>query len=155
MHSRCQGFEGGRTIRMPNGTTYLFTAEFKGWPVNANMRLGLWRTDANVTIVDSWRRVGTVAGAESQGNDTSLASWNKTCSRTNLNASPWAPMPIFDDIENRWHVHWVSYACDLSWVVSEQQSRVITVVFFQVDYYQTQLACPIEKSNNFTSVSKL
>ena len=27
------------------------------------------------------------------------------------------PFPIFDEDEDRWHVLWVGYACDLSWVV--------------------------------------
>ena len=33
------GFEGGRVVR-EGGAAYLFTAEFKGWPINANMRIG-------------------------------------------------------------------------------------------------------------------
>ena len=109
------GFEGGRTVKV-NGTTYLFTAEFRGWPVNANMRLGLWKSNS-VFDAASWTRVGTVADASSAGDPTSVATWNKTCDKDNLKASPWAPFPVFDSTEDRWHVHWVSYACDMSWAV--------------------------------------
>ena len=124
-----QGFEGGRVVRA-NGAIYLFTAEFKGWPVNANMRIAIWRGtssdgSANVSLADdnnqrqqrqyAWKRVSTLA--ESVGNSSSIAAWNATCSRDNLQASPWAPFPVFDEVEDVWHVHWVSYACDLSWTV--------------------------------------
>jgi len=113
------GFEGGRTVRLANGSTYLFTAEFQGWPINANMRLALWRANGSgaAGVSGGWSRLGTVANASSAGNGTSLASWNRTCSQADLAASPWAPFPVFDEAGDRWHVHWVSYACDLDWVV--------------------------------------
>ena len=108
------GFEGGRVVRTSRrGTLYYFTAEFQGWPINANMRLAIWRS-TNRTA-GPWERRSTIIA--SVGDNSSIAAWNKTCSRHNLLASPWAPFPVFDADDNRWHIHAVSYACDLSWVV--------------------------------------
>jgi hypothetical protein len=111
-----RGFEGGRVVRQPDGSVWLFTAEFKGLPVNANMAIAIWRANSTTAAMTQggWERVTTIA--ESAGDP---ADWNKTCRTDNLAASPWAPFPVYDDSpgEGRWHVHWVSYACDLSWVV--------------------------------------
>lgn len=40
------------------------------------------------------------------------------CDPSDLLASPWAPFPIFDATEDRWHVLFVSYMCDATWMVS-------------------------------------
>jgi len=65
----------------------------------------------------SWSRHSTIADASSHGDNSNMTTWNATCSADNFEASPWAPFPIYDHKEGFWHVLWVSYGCDLSWVV--------------------------------------
>lgn len=96
-------------------------------------RSGLTRIDivADLEVERGWRRVGTIA--ESRGDGTSVASWNRTCSTRNLHASPWAPFPVFDDDPlaeggGSWHVHWVSYSCDLSWPVRVGTANILGAV---------------------------
>ena len=111
-----RGFEGGRVVRQADGSLWLFTAEFKGLPVNANMRIAIWRSNSTAAGAKrgGWERISTLA--ESKGDP---GDWNATCSSANLAAAPWAPFPVYDNSpgEGRWHVHWVSYSCDLSWCV--------------------------------------
>ena len=57
------GFEGGRVVKQQSdGSYWLFTAEFKGPPVNANMRIAIWR--ANNTAA-AFRRKQNANSAQS------------------------------------------------------------------------------------------
>jgi hypothetical protein len=110
------GFEGGRVVKQ-NGTYWLFTAEFKGLPINANMRIAVW----NATKPSGpWQRSSIIAESR----------WNSTCTDItgDLQASTWAPFPVFDHDEQRWHVHYVGYACDLTWVVRAGIGNLFGVV---------------------------
>jgi len=119
-----RGFEGGRAVRQPDGSVWLFTAEFQGLPVNANMRIAIWRANstAAAAAAGGWERRTTIAASAGDP-----ADWNSTCRTDNLRAAPWAPFPVYDDSpgEGRWHVHWVSYACDLSWCVRSGVGNIL------------------------------
>ena len=40
------------------------------------------------------------------------------CDNSDLLASPWAPFPVYCDVEDVWHVLYVSYMCDGTWFVA-------------------------------------
>lgn len=86
------GFEGGSVVR-EGGMFHLFTAEMAGEPFWVKMRLARWTSsDAR-----QWHRAGTLyetSGAMPPG-DTRF--------------SLWAPMPVFNDAENRWNLFYVAY----------------------------------------------
>merc|ERR1719353_948328 len=50
------GFEGGRVIK-ENGMYYYFTAELFRFPVDANMRIALWRAPH---VQGPWKRMSTI-----------------------------------------------------------------------------------------------
>ena len=123
------GFEGGRVLEM-DGALWLFTAELARAPVDAFMRVAIWTAQ---TAAGPWRRVGTIAESnqsfplttywQASGNQTTsskLTLSDYRCDPADLRASPWAPMPIFDEAENCWHVLYVGYDCDFSepWLAS-------------------------------------
>lgn len=85
------GFEGGSIIKQ--GSLYhLFVSEMIGDPLWERMRLAHWTSPDAV----HWKRVSTLY--ETNG----------------LSGGPrhalWAPMPIFDPLENRWNLFYVAYA---------------------------------------------
>ena len=123
------------TLLQHNGFYYIFTAEFRGQPLDFNMRIVVLRsrsrhepfgpfdvvseiarmdpkllkvTDFNQTCSGSYcthKDFGTPA--------RTIFSTEFTCTNPNeKNASPWAPYPVFDAKKNRWKVYSVTYACD-------------------------------------------
>lgn len=38
------------------------------------------------------------------------------CQPDDLLASPWAPFPVYDQGSDHWHVLYVSYTCDGTWL---------------------------------------
>ncbi len=86
------GFEGGSVVR-EGGAYHLFVAEMAGDPFWARMRLAHWISpDAR-----NWRRASTLY--ETSGamdiNDTRF--------------SLWAPMPLFNERDNRWDLFYIAY----------------------------------------------
>jgi hypothetical protein len=86
------GFEGGSVVKL-NGTYHLFTSEMVGDPLWVKMRLAHWSSRDRRT----WRRVSTLY--ESSGNFDG----------TDPRAALWAPMPIFNDKDDRWELFYVAY----------------------------------------------
>jgi hypothetical protein len=86
------GFEGGRVVKV--GDTYhLFTSEMVDDPMWVKMRLGHWTSGDRL----SWVRNATVheSSGEFEGNDPRAALWS--------------PMPVWDDVEERWSLFYVAY----------------------------------------------
>lgn len=128
------GFEGGRVIK-ENGAYYYFTAEMFRFPVDANMRVALWRASR---MSGPWRRLSTIQQSNqsfpqvlfTQQCNQAYCPWQGAtasrfrmrieyaCDPDDLLASPWAPFPLFDEAEDRWHVLYVGYMCDGTWMVS-------------------------------------
>jgi len=128
------GFEGGRVIK-EGGKYYYFTAELFRFPVDANMRIALWRADQ---MSGPWHRIRTIQQSNQsypqavfkQQCNQGYCAWQNAsrerfrmyieyvCDPNDLLGSPWAPFPIFDEVDNRWHVLYVSYMCDGTWMVS-------------------------------------
>ena len=118
------GFEGGRFLEV-DGAFWLFTAELARAPVDAFMRCAIWTAQS---AAGPWRRVGTIAESnqtfpmtvywQAAGNQTTASKLEYTaeyeCDTADLHASPWAPMPVFDEAEDRWQVMYVGYTCDFS-----------------------------------------
>jgi hypothetical protein len=86
------GFEGGRVIRYKDNY-HMFTAERFGDPQLVKMRLGHWKSKDGL----QWERLSTIF--ESSGNFTGEDNY----------ASFWAPMPYFNEDENRWNLFFVTY----------------------------------------------
>lgn len=86
------GFEGGRTLFI-DGVHHLFTAERAGDPYLVKMRLAHWGSADGAR----WERVSTLF--ESSGDFTG----------SDPRAALWAPMPVFDEEENRWTLFYVAY----------------------------------------------
>jgi hypothetical protein len=86
------GFEGGSAVK--EGDTYhLFTAEMVGDPFWARMRIAHW-TSSNTR---DWHRVATLY--ENSG------AMDPQDTRFSL----WAPMPIFNEEEDRWNLFYIAY----------------------------------------------
>lgn len=86
------GFEGG-TAHKVNGKYYIFTTEIFDEPKTAAVRLALWRSDD---------------GQKFQ-KQLILATTNYNWRDTTYRMSPWSPMAVYDDQENRWNVFYVGY----------------------------------------------
>lgn len=130
------GFEGGKAVKDDNGTYWIFTAEMQREPINSAMRVAIWRSADN-NAAGKWVRHGTIAESNqtypliyfAQQCNAPYCQW-KNASKTALNywavyqcdpndllASPWAPVPVFDEGDNHWHVLFVSYQCDFTTLV--------------------------------------
>lgn len=88
------GFEGGRVIKL-KGQYHLFTSEMMDKPVGVKMRLGHWASTDRL----HWRRIATLY--ESSGDFTGQ----------DPRASFWAPMPVYNEREDRWNLFYVAYRC--------------------------------------------
>lgn len=128
------GFEGGRVIK-ENGVYYYFTAEMFRFPVDANMRVALWRA---THLTGPWQRLSTIQQSNqsypqvlfTQQCNQPYCTWQNAssskfrmqieyeCNPSDLLGAPWAPFPVFDSSENYWHVLYVGYMCDGTWMVS-------------------------------------
>jgi hypothetical protein len=86
------GFEGGSVLKL-NGTYHLFTSEMVGDPFWVKMKLAHWVSSDRLR----WTRRATMY--ESSGERTGR----------DLRAALWAPMPVFNEQENRWNLFYVSY----------------------------------------------
>jgi hypothetical protein len=89
------GLEGGMVVK-ENGIYHLITAEMYADIRNNSMRLAHWMSDDRIT----WRRQSTIATSSGDlaGQDTRAALWG--------------PMPIYDEVDERWNLFYVSYrAC--------------------------------------------
>lgn len=86
------GFEGGRVLKL-QGTYHLFTSEIVGDPIWVKMKLGHWESHDRV----HWKRIATLyeSSGEFHGKDPRAALW--------------APMPIYDQKEERWNLFYVAY----------------------------------------------
>ncbi len=86
------GFEGGRVIKLAN-QYHLFTSEMIGDPIWTNMLLAYWVSNDGL----EWTRVSTLkkGSGDFTGNDPRAALWS--------------PIPIFDSLENRWNLFYISY----------------------------------------------
>jgi len=88
------GFEGGRVVKV--GRTYhLFTAEMVGDPVWAKMRLAHWTSPDAV----NWKREATLKETSGQPRAQTKLPYE----------SVWAPMPIWNQREQRWNLFYVAY----------------------------------------------
>jgi hypothetical protein len=128
------GFEGGRAIKQ-DGRYYYFAAEMFAQPLDANMRVALWSADAPD---GPWRRERTIQQSNqsypllsfTQQCNQPYCAWKGAvrnrfvmqmvydCDNSDLLASPWAPFPVYCDVEDVWHVLYVSYMCDGTWFVA-------------------------------------
>jgi len=88
------GFEGGSVVKV-SGVYHLFTAEMVGDPVWVNMRLAHWTSPDAL----HWSRQATLK-------ETSGLPRAKTGLPYE---SVWAPMPIWNEQENRWNLFYVTY----------------------------------------------
>ena len=86
------GFEGGRVVKV-EGIYHLFTAEMYDDPFAIGLRLGHWVSKDGA----DWRRVETVR--ESDGDTTGISQ----------RSSVWAPMVVYNEADNRWHMVYVCY----------------------------------------------
>jgi hypothetical protein len=89
------GFEGGRAIKI--GKTYhLFTTEESGDPRFVKTKLGYWMSRDRI----HWKRVSTLyeSTADMSGSD--------------VRASLWAPMPVYDHKNGRWELFYVGYRAE-------------------------------------------
>jgi hypothetical protein len=86
------GFEGGCVLKR-DGLYHLFTAERSGDPLFVKTRLAHWQSRDGL----KWQRQATLweSSAEFTGRDP--------------RASLWAPMPFYNDKENRWNIFYVAY----------------------------------------------
>jgi hypothetical protein len=86
------GFEGGRVVRV--GSTYhLFTSEMAGDPIWVRMRLAHWISEDGRI----WERMSTLY--ESEGGFDGREP----------RASLWSPIPVFDELADRWNLFYVAY----------------------------------------------
>ena len=86
------GFEGGCAFKH-EGCYHLFTAEMYGDPFWVAMRLGHWKS----VDLKNWERVGTVFESRGKGFED------------DPKYSIWAPMPIYNEDEERWNLFYVCY----------------------------------------------
>ena len=86
------GLEGGSVIKL-DGTYHMFTAEMVGDPFWIKMKLAYWTSPDGV----AWVRQSTIR--EGSGDFTGKDP------RSNL----WAPMPIFNEAQDRWDLFYVAY----------------------------------------------
>lgn len=131
------GFEGGKAVKDEDGVYWIFTAEMHRAPTNAGMRVAIWRS-TGTNPRGTWQRHGTITESNQsfpliyfaqQCNEpwcgwmgatkehlTYVASYK--CDPSDLLASPWAPIPVYDEEEGFWHVFLVGYQCDFSQLVA-------------------------------------
>lgn len=130
------GFEGGKVVQDRYGVYWLFTAEMFRVPVMGSMRVALWKT-TGTSMAGPWVRHSTIAesnqsfplvwfakrcndpwcpwqGAVPEKHEVSATY---QCNTSDLLASPWAPIPVFDAKDDHWHVLFVGYTCDFSQLV--------------------------------------
>eukprot|EP00747_Dinoflagellata_sp_TGD_P025367 gnl/TRDRNA2_/TRDRNA2_131203_c0_seq1.p1 gnl/TRDRNA2_/TRDRNA2_131203_c0~~gnl/TRDRNA2_/TRDRNA2_131203_c0_seq1.p1 ORF type:complete len:549 (+),score=78.85 gnl/TRDRNA2_/TRDRNA2_131203_c0_seq1:106-1752(+) len=124
------GYEGGKVVRDDDtGIYWLFTAEFRGQPVNAYMAIASYTAPS---ILGPWKRKETIV---EPGQRFPMAFYNQQCNQhwcswqnatkkaysyaatyycnpNILMSAPWAPIPVYDREEERWHLHFVGYKCD-------------------------------------------
>lgn len=86
------GFEGGRAFIHDDGH-HLFTTELLSSPIWAHTAYAHWYSPDG----DDWQRVSTLR--VSTGDQTG----------TDQDAALFSPMPIFNDVEDRWQLFFVSY----------------------------------------------
>jgi hypothetical protein len=68
-----------------DGSTYIFTAELFRAPVDANMRVAVWKR-SNASNVDGWERVTTIA----QSNQSfPMSRFQQQCNE------PWCTLRVF------------------------------------------------------------
>jgi hypothetical protein len=86
------GFEGGRVLKL-RGIYHLFTSEMVGDPIWVKMKLAHWESQDRI----HWKRIATLyeSSGEFQGKDPRAALW--------------APMPVYDQKEERWDLFYVAY----------------------------------------------
>ena len=86
------GLEGGCVMKL-GGLYHLFTAEMSGDPFWIKMRLGHWSSRDGLT----WSRRDTmyVSSGDPTGKDPRAALW--------------APMPVYNEEEDRWNLFYVAY----------------------------------------------
>lgn len=138
------GFEGGRAERDVDGIYWIFTAEMYRVPVMAGMRCAIWRS-AGRDPAGPWHRHGTIAtsnqsfpmveyahrcnqpwcGWQGATPDRMTYTASFKCDTSDLMASPWAPIPVFDEGEDRWHVLFVSYRCDFTELVAAGAGNIM------------------------------
>jgi len=131
------GFEGGRAVKDEDGIYWIFTAEMQRAPNNAGMRVAIWRSTGSDPR-GKWQRHGTIAESNQsfplvnfvQKCNDAWCTWKGAkkehltyvatyqCDTSDLLASPWAPFPVFDEEEDRWHVFFVGYQCDFTELVA-------------------------------------
>lgn len=89
------GFEGGRAIKV-SGTYHLFTTEMDGEPRFVKTRIAYWTSSDRI----HWKRISTLfeSTAEMTGTD--------------VHASLWAPMPVYNLAEGRWNLFYVGYRAE-------------------------------------------
>ncbi len=89
------GFEGGRLLKL-HGTYHLFTSEMAGDPIWVKMKLAHWESPDRI----HWKRIATLyeSSGEFQGKDPRAALW--------------APMPVYDQKEERWNLFYVAYSSE-------------------------------------------
>lgn len=92
------GLEGGRVLKL-DGKYHLFTAEMVDKPFWIKMKLGHWVSPDRL----HWERHCTMY--ESSGGK----------GRFDARAALWAPMPIFDEKNNVWHLFYVTYYKPWDW----------------------------------------
>jgi hypothetical protein len=86
------GFEGGCVLKIDE-VYHLFTSEMVGDPVHDKMMLGHWASADGL----AWTRRGTMY--ESSGSKD----------LKDIRSALWAPMPVYNEEEDRWNVFYVSY----------------------------------------------
>ena len=97
-HPDCRGnkygFEGGSVVKF-NGTYHLFVSEMAGDPFWIRMRLAHWSSPDGI----KWKRQSTIK--ETSGQPRAVTGLP--------HESVWAPMPIFNEADNRWDLFYVAY----------------------------------------------
>lgn len=130
------GFEGGKAFRIPEtGSYFLATAELFKQPVNANLRTAVWEAPS---LLGPWKRQSIIATSNQsfpmvyfdqqcnqpwcrwQNSTRELMSYVASfqCDPNVLLASPWAPQPVYDEVDEHWHVLFVGYQCDFRQLVT-------------------------------------
>lgn len=85
------GFEGGTVVRQ-RGVTYVFTTENYAEPKTCLVRLSAWKSTDGVTF----------------SRLPSLRDVTGSCGETSF-SSPWSPMLVFAETEDRWLCYYVYY----------------------------------------------
>ena len=88
------GFEGGRVIKIDHAY-HLFTTEMLPGHLGVKTRMAHWRSPDRI----HWERVATLY--ESSGDFTG----------SDPRASLWAPMPVYNNADERWDLFYTAYRC--------------------------------------------